>query len=124
MKKFWDVDHEKVWTEDELRNDYQSLKATGDIDPEIYDTFEYYLNSCLVENNGSLMPVAEDWMINRLRRDVASDIACDEMPYEKCLEIIQKYNMFGNWSTYEINHRPVDIDSISETIEQELGLWR
>lgn len=124
MKKYWNVDTEKLLTEDEIRQDYISLKATGDINPDIYDTFEYYLNSCLLDNNGSLIPVADDWMINRLQRDVASDIACDEMEYGKCLEVIQKYNMFSNWTTYEINNRPVDIDSIRETIEQELGLWR
>ena len=79
LKKYWNVDTEKLLTEDEIRQDYISLKATGDIDPDIYDTFEYYLNSCLLDNNGSLIPVADDWMINRLQRDVASDIACDEI---------------------------------------------
>ena len=121
MKKYWDVDHERLLTEDEIREDYVSLKATGDIDPEIYDSFEYYLNSCL-DKNGSLVPVADDWMIHRLQRDVASDIACDEMPYGKCVEILQKYNMFGNWTAYEINNRPVDLDEISEMVAQELGL--
>ena len=66
--------------------------------------------------------VAEPWMIHRLQRSVANDIACEDMPYGKCIEVIQKYNMFGNWSTYEINHRPVDIDEVSEMVEQELGL--
>lgn len=121
MKKYWNTETDQLITEEELRQEYISAKATGDIDPEIYDTFEYYLNGCLVENNGSLMPVADDWAIHRLQRDVASDIACDEMPYEKCLEVLQKWHMFESWSAYEISNRPVDVDAISEMVAEELS---
>lgn len=123
-KKYWDIDHEKLYTESELKTDYEQRLKDGDIDAEIYDTFEYYLNACLTINNGSLEPVADDVWIKKLRRDVASDIACDEMAYGDVLEVLDKLDMFGNWSTYEINNRPVDVDSISEIVAQELGVWQ
>ena len=121
MKKFWDIDHEKVLTEDELRQDYESLKRTGDIDPEIYSTFEYYLESCMIHNNGSLQPVADDWKINRVRKAVAWDIvAATELKYEDVINILVNKNIFDEWSEYELDHRPVDVDSLTEMVETEL----
>lgn len=121
MRKFYDIDHEKVLTEDELRKDYESLKATGDIDSEIYSTFEYYLESCMIHNNGSLQPVADDWKINRVRKAVAWDIvAATELKYEDVINILVDKDIFGNWSSYELDHRPVDVDSLTEIVEMEL----
>ena len=120
MKKYWDVDHERLWTEDELRADYDQRKRNGELE-DFYNTFEYYLNCCLTINNGSLEEVAPDWMINQQQRIVAKEIATVDMPYGDVLEVIQKYNWFGNWSTWEINNRPVDIDELTEMVEQELG---
>lgn len=69
MKKYWDVDRQKIWTEDEVRENYEYLKRIGDLDaPEIYNSFDYYLNSCLVENNGSLLLIASDEDIENKRR--------------------------------------------------------
>lgn len=65
--------------------------------------------------------IADSWMIHRLQRNVANDIACAEMPYEKVLEVIQKWHVFEDWTVYEINNRPVDIDGLSELIAEELS---
>lgn len=120
MKKYWDVDHERLLTEDELRADYDQRKRNGELE-DFYNTFEYYLNCCLTINNGSLEEVAPDWMINQQQRIVAKEIATVDMPYNEVLEVIQRYNWFGNWSFWEINNRPVDIDEITEMVEEELG---
>lgn len=120
--RYLNIETDEIFTEDELRADYEQKKRNGELE-EFYDTFEYYLRHCLTENNGSLQPIADDWMIHRLQRKVAEDIACEDMPYGKCIDVIQKYNMFGTWSTWEINNRPVDVDEIREMVEQELGLW-
>ena len=120
MKKYWDVDHERLWTEDELRADYDQRKRNGELE-DFYNTFEYYLNCCLTINNGSLEEVAPDWMINQQQRIVAKEIATVDMPYGDVLEVLQRYNWFGNWSFWEINNRPVDIDEITEMVEEELG---
>lgn len=121
MKKYWDVDQDRIWTEDELRDFYEKLKRSGDL-PDFYDDFNYYLEACL-DKNGSLTEIADDWIINRLRRTVASEIACKEMPYDKCLEVICRYNMFGTWSAYEVDHRPVNIDEATEIVGEYLGLY-
>lgn len=65
---------------------------------------------------------AEPWMIARLQRAVANDIACEEMPYDKVLGILQKWRIFEEWTVWEMDHRPVDVTELSECIEQELGL--
>lgn len=119
MKKYWDIDHERLWTEDELRADYDQRKRNGELE-DFYDTFEYYLSCCLIINNGSLEEVAPDWMINHQRRIVAKEIATVDMPYNEVLEVLQRHNWFGNWSFWEINNRPVDVDELTEMVAQEL----
>ena len=121
MMKYWDVDLEKIWTEDELLLQYKHQKADGEI-PHITD-FADFIRHCMVENNGSLEKIADDWAINMVRKAVASDIACDEMPYNKCLEVLQKKNAFGNWTAYELDHRPIDPDVYAEMVAMELGVF-
>ena len=118
MKKYYDIDHDILYTESELKRIYDN---DNELHKE-YDSFVQWLNACLTINNGSLEPVADDVWIRRLQRNVASDIACVDMPYDKCLEVIQKANLFSTWSINEINNRPVDVDAISEMVAQELGL--
>lgn len=59
MKKYYDVDHDKLWTEDELRKEYNTLKENGELE-DYYETFEYYLNACL-DKNGSLVIINPKW---------------------------------------------------------------
>lgn len=121
MSKYYNVDTGEIWTEEEIREEFDALKRNGDLEDFYEDDFEYYLKNCLVENNGSLQKIAPDWMINQQQRIVAKDIATVDMPYNEVLEVLQRYNWFGNWSFWEINNRPVDIDEITEMVEQELG---
>ena len=117
MRKFVD-ENGKIITREELKKEFNKLKRTGETEAE---TFLEYVNNC-TSKNGTLERVADDVWIKKLQHDVARDIACEEMPYGKCLEVLQKYNWFGNWTAWEINHRPVDIDEVREMVEQELGL--
>ena len=119
MRKYLDIETDKIITEDQLRDEFETLRKANETDAE---NFGQYLNNCL-DKNGTLEKIADEVWIKRLQRDVARDIACAEMPYEKCLDVLQKKNVFGNWTAYEINHRPVDVDAIIEMVEQELGLW-
>lgn len=68
------------------------------------------------------MKQAEKWMISRLQRSIANEITCDEIPYEKALDILRKWKVFEDWTVYELNNRPVDVDELRECIERELGL--
>ena len=120
MKKFRDNETNEVVTIDDLVKEFADLKANNQTEST---SFEEYVINCMDYNNGTLEEIAQDWAINRMQRSVSNEIACAEIPYEKALEVIQKYNMFGNWTTYEINNRPVDVDEIRELVEQELGLW-
>ena len=122
MNKYKNIENDEIYTEDELREEYETRKRSGDLE-DYYDTFGYWLNCCMTYNNGSLEKIASDYEINRLRRDVANDIACKEMPYGEVLGVLQRLNFFGNWTEYEIYHRPVDIDEAREIVEQELGLF-
>lgn len=120
MKKYRDSDNH-IWTENDLRKHYEeiSMETNDELFP---DSFERFLERA-TGKNGELELVADDWMIRHLQESVANDIACEEMPYGKCLEVLQKYNWFGTWTAWEINYRPVDIDEVREMVEQELGLW-
>lgn len=118
MKRYLCIDNDMIYGEDEIRRDYEQLVKAG----MEHGTFEYYLECCLTRNNGSLEPIADDYELERLRRDVASDIACDEMPYEKVLEVLQKLDVFGNWSRWELTNRPVNIDEVTEIVAEQLGL--
>ena len=122
MDRYYNVDTGEIWTEEEIREEFNALKRNGELEDFYEDDFEYYLKNCQLENNGSLEKIAPDWMINRLQRQVAEDIATADMPYGDVLEVIQKYNWFGNWSTWEINNRPVDVDELTEMVEEELGM--
>ena len=122
MNRYHNIENDEVLTEDELREEYKTRKRNGDLE-DCYDTFEYWLHCCMTYNNGSLEKIAPDYEINRLRRDVAMEIACEEMPYGEVLDVLQRLNFFGNWTEYELNHRPVDVDELREIVEQELGLF-
>ena len=56
-QNFYDVDHDKFYTIDELVMDYNERFELGEIDREIYDTFGYYLESCMTYNGGSLREI-------------------------------------------------------------------
>ena len=119
MKKYIDIDHDRIWTENELREEHKRLlkEDFSEEEKEIYSNFGYWLNVC-TDKNGSLEPIADDWLINKLQRNVANDIACSEMPYDDCLRIVQNFHMFEHWTEYEIYNRPVDIEAIREAVEQ------
>lgn len=120
MKKFLDINTNEVVTIDDLEKEFANLKVNNQTEAT---SFENYLSNCMVRNNGTLEEIAPDWAIHRIQRSVANEIACAEIPYTKALEVLQKYNMFSIWTTYEINNRPVDVDEIRELVEKELGLW-
>lgn len=122
MKKYYDIDHDKVYTEDELRTDYETRKRNGELE-EIYDTFEYYLEACMTRNNGSLEEIAPDTEIENKRRWTATKISSQsDMKYEDVLKVLRKWNVHGTWTKWEINNRPTDYDELQEMVEQELGL--
>lgn len=58
MRRYYDVDHDKYYTEDELRKDYAERMRNGELE-KFYCTFEYYLESCMTRNNGSLEEISE-----------------------------------------------------------------
>lgn len=124
MNRYRNIENDEVLTEDELREEYETRKRNGDLE-DYYDTFGYWLNCCMTYNNGSLEKIAPNYEINRLQRGVAMEIACgDEIPYGEVLEILQQYNCFGNWTEYELNHRPVDVEELREMVYEELIMRR
>lgn len=60
MKKYLNVETDGVWTERELRQEYYRQLHDGEIDPVIYDSFDYWLKSCLTANNGSLLEISDE----------------------------------------------------------------
>ena len=120
MNRYKDLNTDEILTEDELRKEYEELKRNGETEAEDFKT---YMSNCMYYNNGSLEPLASDWIIHTRQRDVAQKIACKDMPYDKVLDIIQKWKVFEDWTSYEISNRPVDTDELAECVAKELGLW-
>lgn len=115
-----DIWTEECYTEDELRKEFEVLKRNGETDAE---NFGQYLNNCLGKN-GALEEIASDWDIENKRKWTATKIAAQsEIDYVDVLNVLQKHNVHGNWTVWEINNRPVDYDELQEMVEQELG-WR
>ena len=125
MKKYYDVEEGKIWTEDELREEHKQLlsEVWTEEEKEIYSDFKYWLQ-CATDKNGSLEEIAPDWDIENKRKWTALRIAAQsDMKYEDIFEVLCKWNVHGTWTMWEINHRPVDIDELQEMVETELG-WR
>ena len=51
MKRYLDIEHDKIYTIEELQKQYEELKANGETEEE---TFSQYLFNCKTENNGVL----------------------------------------------------------------------
>lgn len=116
MRKFYDTVSEEIFTEEQLSAFY----AQGEGDRELYPTFESWLQE-ITGKNGTLEEIAPDSEINRLRKSVARDIARDtDLDYDQILEIMNNWNVFGTWTIWEINHRPVDVDELSEIILEQI----
>ena len=53
MRKFKDIEHGTIVTEDQLKREFEELRKEQ---PDFYGdtTFEQYINNCLTRNNGTL----------------------------------------------------------------------
>ena len=122
MNKYYNVDQDEVITEDELRESYKELKRSGDLDPAIYDTFEYYLEACMTRNNGSLDLIAPDGDIERKRRQTAERVAdMTGYNYADVLGVLQRLGVHSTWTVEALRYRPVDYDELAEIVSEELG---
>ena len=64
---------------------------------------------------------APEFEIDNLRKWTAVKIAAGtDMQYEKVLEVLRKLNVHGNWTMYEILNRPVNIDELTEIVEEQM----
>ena len=120
MRKFRNAVTDTIITENDLLCEYaRQIDENAGIIDFIVD-FPDFINHCLLVNGGDLEEIAPDWMIERLRRAVANDLACKEMEYSDILEYFQSAGIFGTWTVYEINNRPVDLEEIRELAEENL----
>ena len=116
----WVDDNGRVWTEQELRADYEKIKA--DTDDEFFpETFERYVELAHVRNNGVLEEVAPDEEIENKRRWTAVKLsAMTGYFYDDILNVLRRLDVHGNWTRSEIANRPVDLDELTEIIQEEL----
>lgn len=63
--------------------------------------------------------IAPEHEIDNLRKWTALKIQAKTlMKYNDILDILRRNNVHGNWTMYEIIHRPADIDELVELIEE------
>lgn len=51
MKKYYDTEHDRIVTTEELEREYRESKKANGTDAE---SFSQYLGNCMVRNNGTL----------------------------------------------------------------------
>lgn len=56
---YYDTNAGEAVSLDQLRADYEQFKAESPEDYARYPDFDYYMNACMVRNNGSLAPIHE-----------------------------------------------------------------
>lgn len=124
MKKYYDADRDRIWTEDELRAEHKRLLAEdfSEIEKDIYSSFNYWLNA-VTDKNGSLSEIAPESEIENKRKWTATKIAVQtDIDYEDVLKVLRKWNVHGTETMWEIVNRPVDIEELAECVERELLL--
>lgn len=62
------------------------------------------------------------WRRRDLRNTVAEDLArILGYNYSAVLRILEQWDAFGNWTLWETNHRPVNLEEIAELVQEELN---
>lgn len=73
---YYDTNAGEAVSLDQLRTDYEQFKKESPEDYARYPDFDYYMNACMVRNNGSLAPIhelAENDVVTFLDADEAID---------------------------------------------------
>lgn len=130
-RKFKDIDHNMIVTEEELRVEFEELQKDQ---PDFYGdiTFEQYINNCLTRNNGTLEEIKPMDKINRLMEcvfDATTAVYGDhglihEDWFEEC-------GMDSRWVCEEIqkiaecyeSHFPEDDDEYFANIKSLTTAW-
>lgn len=116
-KKYKCIENDEIFTESELRKQYEQFKKETN---ETYypETFGEYMNAAL-SKNGSLEKLASDEEIKSLRKSTANKISNKTgIDYDKVMKILRKLNVHGNWTSWEIENRIPDIDELVEIVEE------
>lgn len=62
------------------------------------------------------------WRRRDLRTTVAEDLArILGYDYAAVLRILEQWDAFGNWTLWETNHRPVNLEEIAELVAEALN---
>lgn len=65
-------------------------------------------------------PLSREFKIENLRKWTATKIVVvTRFNYFSILELLQKWDVHGNWSDWELENRPVDIDELAELVSEE-----
>ena len=62
------------------------------------------------------------WRRRDLRNTVAEDLArILGYNYAAVLEYLERVGAFSNWTLWETNHRPVNLEELAELVQEELN---
>ena len=62
------------------------------------------------------------WRRRDLRTTVANDLSrILGYDYVAVLQLLEQWDTFGNWTLWETNHRPVDLEELAELVQEELN---
>lgn len=113
MKRYYDYETEEIYDENQLSAFWLQSER---LDHPDYDKWL----ADATGPNGTLEEIAPDYEIERLRKWAANEMSAQSnLSYETILEWLQENNVYGTWTMYEINHRPVNTGDLLGIIEEE-----
>ena len=59
--------------------------------------------------------------VRSFRKAVANDISDAELPYNLILKAMDEMNYFSDWTVWERDNRPVDLDTVYEYVYDYLS---
>ncbi len=66
-------------------------------------------------------PLSREFKIDNLRKWTAMKIAVvTGFNYFSILELLQRWDVHGNWTDWELENRPVNIEELVELVAEEL----
>lgn len=65
-------------------------------------------------------PLSREFKIDNLRKWTAAKIAVvTGFNYFSIFELLQRWNVHGNWTDWELENRPVNIEELAELVAEE-----
>lgn len=115
-KKYLNIITDKIVTEEELYEDYIGNAREQKMFPTFVEWLEEHSGS-----GGFLSEMPTPFRLFDKRAKTASRLAQEmDCSFIEIFDVLREIGVFGNWTLWEIGHRPVNYDELIELVEERL----